>query len=158
MSADLVNAAPDPDALQQILLDYAWARPTLNAEEIEQLVRWCGSLRRVFGVSDLDHQVELVNGLLATGASRPFVSQHDGNSPHLHFVSELDDVVPRVRAQTAAGLASVLCEEGGDRLGACARPGCDLVYIDTSRNGRRRFCSLRCANRVRVADHRRRAS
>ncbi|WP_218158630.1 CGNR zinc finger domain-containing protein [Streptosporangium canum] len=35
-------------------------------------------------------------------------------------------------------------------------PGCDVAYVDTSRNGRRRFCSTRCSNRVYVADHRRR--
>ena len=31
------------------------------------------------------------------------------------------------------------------------------VLVDTSRNGRRRFCSLACANRVNVAAHRARA-
>ncbi|MEO3867710.1 CGNR zinc finger domain-containing protein [Nonomuraea sp. B12E4] len=31
---------------------------------------------------------------------------------------------------------------------------CQVVYVDTSRNGRRRFCSPGCANRVNVAAHR----
>jgi len=30
------------------------------------------------------------------------------------------------------------------------------VFIDTSRNGRRHFCCLRCANQVNVANHRHR--
>ncbi|MDP9841773.1 CGNR zinc finger domain-containing protein [Streptosporangium lutulentum] len=34
------------------------------------------------------------------------------------------------------------------------RPGCGMAYVDTSRNGRRRFRTTRCANRVYVADHR----
>jgi predicted RNA-binding Zn ribbon-like protein len=28
------------------------------------------------------------------------------------------------------------------------------VFIDVSRNGRRHFCSVRCANQVNVAKHR----
>ncbi|MGY4099847.1 CGNR zinc finger domain-containing protein [Nocardia sp. R16R-3T] len=35
-----------------------------------------------------------------------------------------------------------------------ARQGCGSVFVDTSRNGRRRFCSTRCSNRVHVAQHR----
>ncbi|HLU95849.1 MAG TPA: CGNR zinc finger domain-containing protein, partial [Thermobifida alba] len=43
-------------------------------------------------------------------------------------------------------------------LGCCARDGCRTVFVDTSRNGRRRFCSVTCANRVNVAAHRARAA
>ena len=45
-------------------------------------------------------------------------------------------------------------EGGGSRLRGCSRPGCGVVFIDTSRNGRRHFCSVRCANQVNVANHR----
>lgn len=37
---------------------------------------------------------------------------------------------------------------------ACRRDGCGTAFLDTSRNGLRRFCSLRCANQVNVASHR----
>jgi predicted RNA-binding Zn ribbon-like protein len=58
--------------------------------------------------------------------------------------------VGRVKAYTAAGLAHAYCQDPG-RLGRCDRDGCDVVYVDTSRNGRRRFCSTRCSTRVHVA-------
>lgn len=108
------------------------------------------------GVSGLDGLVEVVNALLADSACRPYVSRHDGRPPHLHYADERADLAERVAAFTAAGVAAVLC---GDhrRLGHCDRPGCAVVYVDTSRNGRRRFCSLRCANQWHVARHRDRA-
>jgi predicted RNA-binding Zn ribbon-like protein len=42
----------------------------------------------------------------------------------------------------------------GFRLRVCQRAGCETAFLDVSRNGRRRFCSLRCANQVNVANHR----
>ncbi|MCL2552096.1 MAG: CGNR zinc finger domain-containing protein [Actinomycetia bacterium] len=45
------------------------------------------------------------------------------------------------------------------RLRACEGENCTLVYLDTSRGRRRRWCSSEvCGNRERVARHRRRAS
>jgi predicted RNA-binding Zn ribbon-like protein len=32
------------------------------------------------------------------------------------------------------------------------------VFVDTSKNGRRRFCSTRCQSRVKAAAHRSRAA
>ncbi len=63
----------------------------------------------------------------------------------------------RVRALTAGGLAHVIDDGSGFRLQVCQRGGCETAFLDVSRNGRRRFCSLRCANQVNVANHRRRA-
>jgi predicted RNA-binding Zn ribbon-like protein len=61
-----------------------------------------------------------------------------------------------VKALTAVGLAHVIDDEAGSRLRACSRAGCGAVFIDTSHNGRRHFCSVRCANQVNVVNHRRR--
>ena len=43
------------------------------------------------------------------------------------------------------------------RVRMCAGDKCYLTYLDTSRPGQRRWCSMqRCGNRHKVADHRRR--
>jgi hypothetical protein len=42
------------------------------------------------------------------------------------------------------------------RLGACAADHCVDAYVDTTRATTRRFCSLTCQNRTRVATFRRR--
>ena len=42
-----------------------------------------------------------------------------------------------------------------DRVRKCADPGCALHYLDTSRPGRRRWCSMqRCGNRNKVHQYR----
>jgi predicted RNA-binding Zn ribbon-like protein len=148
----------DPDALRELLAAHDVHTRTLSATQAGQLCAWADSLRQAYGQTSLDRQVDVINALLEEGASRPFVSQHGGRFPHLHYFPEDPDVVTRVRAQTAAGVAHALCDAGGQRLGRCDRAECGLVFVDTSRGGRRRFCSLRCANRVRVADHRQRTA
>jgi len=51
-------------------------------------------------------------------------------------------------------VAHAIDDGAGRRLRVCSRAGCCAVFIDTSRNGRRHFCSVRCANQVNVAKHR----
>lgn len=44
-----------------------------------------------------------------------------------------------------------------ERLKRCEGSRCALLFVDTSRSGRRRWCSMeRCGNRAKVAAHRRR--
>ena len=52
------------------------------------------------------------------------------------------------------GLSVWLCEYGSARFGVCADERCGNVYLDTSSNNCRRFCSERCATRSHVAAHR----
>ncbi|WP_405644519.1 CGNR zinc finger domain-containing protein [Streptomyces uncialis] len=43
----------------------------------------------------------------------------------------------------------------GDRVRECATDNCALLFVDTSRPGRRRWCSMeRCGNRHKVRTHR----
>ncbi|WP_084958494.1 CGNR zinc finger domain-containing protein [Thermoactinospora rubra] len=158
LSAALVNATDfRPRPLARLIAAHEMLRTDLTAEQAGQVRAWAAQLAPVFGERDTAKQVELVNGLLEISASRPYVSTHDGLRPHLHFCSPEADIVARVRDTTAGGLAMVVCFSDGRRLGRCEREGCEVVFVDTSRNGRRRFCSLTCANRVNVAAHRARA-
>jgi predicted RNA-binding Zn ribbon-like protein len=68
-----------------------------------------------------------------------------------------DSLSAQWAAPCATGLAVVLGGELHDRLGVCTAPNCDRVYVDTSRNGTRRFCSTACQNRVKTAAFRARA-
>lgn len=152
------EASDDPGPMRALLVAHDVDVDGLTPAQVRELRAWADALRKAYGHTSLDEQVAVVNALLEAGASKPFVSRHGGRTPHLHYFPEASnvDVVIRVKAQTAAGLAHALCDAGGERLGRCARDDCETVFLDTSRNGRRRFCSLRCANRVRVASHRRR--
>jgi predicted RNA-binding Zn ribbon-like protein len=45
--------------------------------------------------------------------------------------------------------------EADGRIRECSADDCDLVYLDTSRSGNRRWCSMqRCGNRAKVRAHR----
>ncbi|WP_344845490.1 CGNR zinc finger domain-containing protein [Nonomuraea dietziae] len=52
------------------------------------------------------------------------------------------------------GLAAVVTELGVDRLGVCQAARCSRVFVDTSSNRSRRYCSERCASRANVAAYR----
>ncbi|MFI6290193.1 CGNR zinc finger domain-containing protein [Nonomuraea sp. NPDC050790] len=155
LSADLVNTADySPRALTRILSANAMLRAELTPGQAGELELWAGRLDPVFGERDQDVQIELINDLLKLTAATPYVSAHDGRRPHLHFYSVDADIVSRAKDTTAGGLAMAISFSDGRRLGRCDREGCATVYVDTSRNGRRRFCALACANRVNVANHR----
>jgi predicted RNA-binding Zn ribbon-like protein len=156
VAAGLVNlGTADARSLVEMMRREGMSLSRLTAEQARHIVAWGQRLRPVFETSDVDERVDLVNALLADSACRPYISRHDGLPAHLHYASEHEDQVRRVRAYTAGGLAHLVCEDPG-RIGRCASEGCATVFVDTSRNGRRRFCSTRCATRVHVADHRER--
>jgi predicted RNA-binding Zn ribbon-like protein len=158
LAAALVNAGPaaSPDALDDVLATYDY-RPAdeVAPSDARELTRWGDRLRAVFLATDVTSRVQLVNELLADAAAPPYISQHDGRAPHFHYAEHDAPLVQRIKAYTAGGLAHTLCDDP-DRIGSCDRPGCGTVFVDTSRNGRRRFCTARCANNAHVADHRRR--
>lgn len=62
----------------------------------------------------------------------------------------------RLAEQVAAELVELVTAHGPERIRSCQASPCIEVFVDTSRNRRRRYCSHRCANRVNAARHRRR--
>jgi predicted RNA-binding Zn ribbon-like protein len=89
--------------------------------------------------------------------ARPRLTRHDEESWHLHYHGMDDSLSAQWAASCVTGLAVVLGGELHDRLGVCTAPNCDRVYVDTSRNGTRRFCSTACQNGVKTAAFRARA-
>jgi predicted RNA-binding Zn ribbon-like protein len=129
-----------------------WGR--IDAAEIEQFSCLAGGLRTVFeraGQGDVDGAANQVNQLLAEYRARPQLSGHDGEPWHLHFHSEDAGPAAGWGAGCATGLAVVIGGGHADRLGVCTASQCDRVYVDTSRNGSRRFCAEACMNRTKVS-------
>jgi len=155
----LVNhPAPEPPELTAALLDHDVHEPAATAADALALRPWAARLRAVFEAGGVTAKAELADALLIAADCRPRLVSHGTGQPfHFHYAPVATGLPPRVRALTAAGLAHVIDDGGGSRLGACVRPGCDVVFLDTSRNGRRHFCTLRCANQVNVTAHRQRA-
>ncbi|WP_169950392.1 CGNR zinc finger domain-containing protein [Microbispora sp. H11081] len=135
--------------------------PTVAEAEAGALAEIAGRLRRVFEAvtsGDVDAAALAVNELLAETDARPHLERHDGEPWHLHFHGAGGTLAANYAAGCATGLAVVLGGELHDRLGVCTAPHCDRVYVDTSRNGTRRFCSTACQNRVKTAAFRARGA
>jgi predicted RNA-binding Zn ribbon-like protein len=62
----------------------------------------------------------------------------------------------RLAAIAVSELVDLVSTLGPERIRACNAAPCREIYVDTSRNGRRRYCSRRCANRVNATRHRHR--
>jgi predicted RNA-binding Zn ribbon-like protein len=155
IAAALVNApVVDEHELAGMLASYEVHDPEPNRRQLPALREWAVRLREVFDAADEHCQAAAVDALLRASDCRPTLVSHDGQPYHLHYAPVATDLVARVQALTAAGLAHVIAEGGGARIRGCQRAGCGRVFVDVSRNGGRCFCSVRCANQVNVARHR----
>jgi predicted RNA-binding Zn ribbon-like protein len=146
----------DIPVLQELLTDHLFRTPRVKSESEEELREWTLKLRAVFDAEGEEARCAKINALLAEGVRRVYLTTHDGMHPHLHFAEASDRLIERVRAMTAGGLAIFMTEAAGGRLGACARDGCSRVFADTSRGGRRAYCSARCGNADAVHRYRNR--
>lgn len=154
---------PEHDRLaaaeEALALDARSHRRPVPPGELDELADQAHGLRRVFELVDedgLDPACKHANAMLEQSRAVPVLSRHDGEPWHLHFHA-VD--APFARAWAAAmvtALAVVLGNGFGERLGVCSAANCDRVYVDTSRNGTRRFCSTTCQNRVKTAAFRER--
>lgn len=118
------------------------------------LADFAPELRMVFTAvagGDVDAAARQVNRLIARTGAQPQLDNHDGQGWHLHFHGADEGLAAGWAAGCATGLAVVLGTDDRGRLGVCTAPRCDRVYVDTSRNGSRRFCSTTCQNRVKTA-------
>ena len=154
----LVNR-PDFDgtALAVELHRHEVHEPVATAQDVAALRPWAARLREVFEAPAVTDKAGVADALLVAADCRPRLVSHGPGKPyHFHYAPVITGLAPRVRALTAAGLAHVIDGGAGPRLRVCDRAGCDVAFIDTSRNGRRQFCCVRCANQVNVANHRQR--
>ncbi|WP_375002872.1 CGNR zinc finger domain-containing protein [Aeromicrobium sp. CTD01-1L150] len=117
---------------------------------------------RVVDASDPHDRARLLNAHMAAATAYPRLTDHHDEGWHLHYRDE-DQSLPHVlRAVISVGTALHLTTRGMHRLRRCAAgatPGdpCSAVVVDVTRNGRQRYCSVRCANRAAVRRHRARA-
>ena len=158
-AVDLVNARLDDLADLRALFgpDHGWMADEAAEKDVAVFRRAQRRLREVFqhgtGGRDADAVNEL-NALLAAFPVQPRISGHDASDWHMHVTSRGASVSAEYLAGAVWGLSVWLCEYGSARFGICADERCGNVYLDTSSNNCRRFCSERCATRSHVAAHR----
>lgn len=139
------------EALRAILARHGFFVERFTPAVAAALRPWAHALRAFFAAGSLDTAVAVLNDLLGDVPMHPHLADHDERGLHLHYAPPEVDLSHRFRATALMNLSELLCDHGIDRVGVCAARGCDRVYADDSRGGRRRFCSDACANRTNVA-------
>jgi predicted RNA-binding Zn ribbon-like protein len=157
-AVDLVNA--QVDTVEHVRTFYgvdSWQAAEITERDVAILRRGAKRLREVFehGSAGRDEAaVTALNALLEAHPVQPRISFHRADDWHMHVTSRGSSVGSEHMAGAVWGLAVWLCEYGSARFGVCADERCGNVYLDTSSNCCRRFCSERCATRSHVAAHR----
>ncbi|GAA4241661.1 CGNR zinc finger domain-containing protein [Actinomadura meridiana] len=154
-AAALVNAVlggdDSPDALRRILRDNGFFWREFRDADADELRHWGGTLHPFFTATSAEDAVTMLNGLMLRVPMHPHLSDHEPHGLHMHYAPPSSRLPDRFRATTLMNLAELVVEHGLGRTGVCAADDCHRVYADTSRAGRRRFCSEPCANRTNVA-------
>jgi predicted RNA-binding Zn ribbon-like protein len=143
------------------------------------LDRWAEDVPGAAGQEATDDDLDLAVRLQAAiwGAADAVIDRRpvpEGDREFLNELAAQPSLVPRllpgptrawVGAQGVPNLLSSVARDAIDviggpraaRLKRCEGSRCALLFVDTSRSGHRRWCSMeRCGNRAKVAAHRRR--
>src|SRR3954453_6001959 len=157
-SAGLVNANPeDAEELLRFLDERQWLHRSVVEKDAVALRRFVKVLRPVFESSDARDEVAVVdrlNALLARHPVTPYIAGHEPGRFHMHVADRSSSVAELLIAESLMGLSTLVCDLGATRLGVCDASPCKNVFVDTSPNQSRRYCSDRCSSRANVAAYR----
>lgn len=157
-AADLLNSeVEDAASVRRFLDTRTWLVAQVDERDAAALRRFQRQLRPVFEASNDGDQrcvVERLNALFATHPVTPFIAGDGPSEWHLHVADRSSSVAELVVAESLMGLATLVCDLGATRLGVCDAAACDQVFVDTSPNRSRRYCSDRCSSRANVAAYR----
>ncbi|MGW3296282.1 CGNR zinc finger domain-containing protein [Streptomyces xiamenensis] len=132
--------------------------PEIGAEDVQAAralrdALWRIGLARVAGERPADADLAALNAAAARPPLVPLIGP-DGAAGW---------AAPATGAQVLSTVArdaiAVLTGPYADRIRICSGDNCALMYVDTSRPGRRRWCAMEnCGNRHKVRAHRARQS
>jgi predicted RNA-binding Zn ribbon-like protein len=156
---DLANTAPGAsrsggdelttlEQLDALLVGYTGRKDRDQAEL--DAVRETRELLRDIWVLDRDDAVDAVNRMLREARAVPHLVRHDDYDWHIHATEPDAPLAERIRVEAAMGLIDVIRMDETRRLRVCGADDCDGLFLDLSRNGSKRFCSVRCGNRVNM--------
>jgi len=146
----------------------------------EDLQRWLGLILEVDGIRasacDLA-AMRVLRAAIARAAHRAVAGRPPARTDvaAINAAAAAPPLVPVLRGDrtstaaetTAVAALSTIARDAIDlfsgplanRIRVCAAPDCGLFFVDGSRPGRRRWCSMqRCGNLAKVRDYRRRRS
>lgn len=113
------------------------------------------TLRKVWTL-DRDDMVAEVNRMLREANAVAHLARHDDFDWHIHATEPTAPLAERMRVEVAFALIDVIRMNETSRMRLCGADDCEGVFIDLSRNGSKRFCSVRCGNRMNMVAFRER--
>lgn len=146
--------APDAAHLVQAAAEALGGESRPTRAQATALASAAAEMRQVFAAPGSASAAATVNALMAGAGARPQLDPLPGGGWHLHFHGADDTLATGWIAGCATALALAQGSSLAGRLGVCEADRCDRVYVDTSRNSSKRFCSLTCQNRTKAAAHR----
>jgi len=154
MAAELVHDAPDLGRWLAYVLaldeDVAAGPRDLAPAKALRAALWDLAQARVAGTRPDPEAIAVVNA----AAARPPLA------PALHPDGETAGLAPPVGASQALSTLArdaieLLSGPLAHRIRACASDDCELLFVDASRPGLRRWCSMeRCGNRAKTREYR----
>ena len=139
-----------PAQLTELLTENRYSgRVDGDDDELRDVHRTRDRLRRTWSL-DRDAAALEVNAMLAEAHALPHLMRHDGFDWHLHATAQDAPLAERIRVEIALALVDVIRSDETGRLRVCAADDCDGLLLDLSRNGSKRFCSVRCGNRMNM--------
>jgi predicted RNA-binding Zn ribbon-like protein len=136
------------EQLDALLVGYSGRKDRDQAEL--QAVRETRDLLRDVWVLERDDAVGAVNRMLREAHAVPHLVRHDDYDWHIHATEPDAPLAERIRVEAAMALIDVIRMNETRRLRVCGADDCDGLFLDLSRNGSKRFCSIRCGNRVNM--------
>jgi predicted RNA-binding Zn ribbon-like protein len=140
------------DGLRALVSDREHLNHGISRADLETLRQLRGEFRSFFVACSQGNGPDAtarLNELLIQYPVHPQLSGHDGQAWHVHY-TESGSMSDKYAAGAAMGLAVRLADLGIERFGVCQAAPCQGVFIDTSANRTRRYCSERCTNRANV--------
>jgi predicted RNA-binding Zn ribbon-like protein len=146
----------DAEALRRFLDEHGIDAP-IHRHDLQRCKALRGRLLHVLTAPRTADLVARLNAIVAEAiAGAEVVARPDGGwalaltpRPRLR----LDE---RLAAVAVGELVDLVSTVGPERIRACNAAPCREIFVDTSRNGRRLYCSRRCANRLNATRHRHR--
>lgn len=161
LAASLVNDPPTSGPqIEERARDFGMTMAfATSAHDLERTREVLAEWLTVVDAPNESERAARLNAIMAAVAAYPRLTDHDGEGWHLHYRDDVAQLPWVLRSVINVGTALHLSTRGMHRLSRCAAgetPGdpCTNVVVDVTRNGRQRYCSVRCANRAAVRRHR----
>ena len=150
------TGAQRPDALRRTK---AWSRehPGAAADAFKQTIELREALQRILAATAGARQpagadLDRLNRALAAAPARRTLGRIDG--AYAWQVEQLKPTIPHLLAAVLWSAGDLLTEPTLKRVRQCGNEKCCWLFLDTSKTGNRRWCSMSmCGNRAKAQRH-----